>query len=49
MQNKNLGENIKSKFPKKVECYTDHGTFTYKIGDVTREPDILRAAYNGSS
>lgn len=49
MQNKNLGENIKSKFPKKVECYTDHGTFTYKIGDVTREPDILRAAYNGST
>lgn len=49
MQNKNLGENIKSKFPKKLECYTDHGTFTYKIGDVTREPDILRAAYNGST
>lgn len=49
MQNKNLGENIKSKFPEKLECYTDHGTFTYKIGDVTREPDILRAAYNGST
>ncbi len=49
MQNNNLAENIKQRFPEKLKCYTDHGTFTYKIGDVTREPDILRAAYNGST
>jgi GMP synthase-like glutamine amidotransferase len=49
MQNNNLQENIRERFPQTLSCYTDHGTFTYKLGDCTREGDILRAAYNGST
>jgi GMP synthase-like glutamine amidotransferase len=49
MINPNLGENLKDRFPKSIEVYTDHGTFTYTIGDFTREPDILRVTYNGVS
>lgn len=45
----NTYENIKELFPKKIEVYTDHGTFNYNIGDTTREGNILRAAYNGST
>lgn len=49
MLNPSLDENIKAKFPKQIEVYTDHGSFKYNIGDVTREGDIVRAAYQGST
>jgi GMP synthase-like glutamine amidotransferase len=49
MHNRNMSEDVKSRIPKKLEVYTDHGTFRYTIGDITREPDILRLAYNGVS
>lgn len=47
MHNPNMSEDVKSRLPKTIEVYTDHGTFRYSLGDVTREPDILRVAYNG--
>lgn len=49
MLSPSLDENIKSRFPKKIEVYTDHGSFSYNIGDVTREGDIVRVAYQGST
>lgn len=42
-------ENIRNLFPKKIQVYTEHGTFNYDLGDVTREALIVRAAYNGST
>lgn len=47
--NTNLGEEVRSRLPGRIEVYTEHGTFRYDLGDVTREPDILRVAYNGVS
>lgn len=44
-----LDEKVKSMLPKKIEVYTDHGTFKFSISDVTREADILRISYNGST
>jgi GMP synthase-like glutamine amidotransferase len=49
MHNNNMSEDIKQRLPIRLEVYTDHGSFTYSVGDVTREPDVLRVAYNGST
>jgi len=49
MQNNNMSEDLRYMLPQQMEVYTDHGSFTYSIGDVTREPDIIRVAYNGST
>ena len=44
-----MSDDVRSRLPEGIEVYTDHGTFRYSLGDVTREPDVLRVAYNGVS
>lgn len=44
-----IKENIREYFPAKIRVYTDAGSLEFKQGDITREPDIIRAAYHGST
>lgn len=42
-------EDIKNKFPKEISIYTTNGSFKLKLGDFTREVDIIRASYSHST
>lgn len=44
-----IKENIRKYFPQIIKVYTDSGSFEFTQSDITREPDIIRAAYNGST
>lgn len=38
-------DNVKYKFPEKLQLYTTYGTHDYVRSDVTREPTLIRANY----
>lgn len=45
----NFDKNFKELFPKEIVVYALNGTFKYKLGDFTREGDIVRASYSTST